>query len=60
MEFTLTFKTNDVLDQIESEWFTKEDYLAAKALAEKYVSWGEYINVHFDTDNEIVTVLKKS
>lgn len=60
MEFTLMFKTNDVLDQIEPEWFTEEEYLAAKDFAEQYVKYGEYINVHFDTNTGIVTVLKKS
>lgn len=84
MKFTVTFKTPDVLDQVESEnmqpcaehlakdeWGDedcnscveaeereqdKRDLM--KACAEKFVKWGEYVTIEFDTDANTATVVK--
>lgn len=51
MKFTLTFKMPDVLNQLTHDFETeKQD--EAKAFAEKYVKYGEYISVEFDTENK--------
>ena len=55
MIFRLSFKTPDVLD------YTLEDYPEyqneIKALAEKFIEYGECISIEFDTDAGTATVI---
>lgn len=55
--FRLCFKTPDVLDLIEDE-VPEEEREAAKAFAEKYVKYGEYITVEFDPEKKTATPLE--
>lgn len=54
MKFTLGFKTPDVTDELDAE-----ELDAGKALLDKYLEYGEYIYVEFDTEAGKVTVLPK-
>jgi len=56
MRFKATFKTPDVLDYA-LEYFEGEDRETAKELAEKYIEYGEYITIVFDTETQTATVL---
>lgn len=47
MKIHLTFKTPDVEDQV-----TPEDLAVAKPLVDKYLEYGEYITVEFDTETK--------
>lgn len=47
MIFSLQFKTPDVIDQLA---MNKTDLQEAKKIVEKYVEYGEYIVVEFNTD----------
>ncbi len=49
-EFTLTFKTPNVLDQDLS--------LEQKEFAEKFVEYGEYITIKFDPVNSEAKAIK--
>lgn len=52
MKFRLTFKTPDVLDQLESQFDSKEDVQDAVLFANNFVEYGEYISIEFDTDTK--------
>jgi len=52
MKFILTFKTPDVEDQLEPEELKK-----VQSMLDKYVEYGEYLYVEFDTDKKTCTVL---
>ena len=54
MKVQLSFKTPDVLDQLED--VEKE---AASDLIDKYLEYEEYIYIEFDTTKKTVTVLEK-
>ncbi len=58
MKFTLTFKTPDVLDQIEQQ-ISYEDEVQEEAtkFARKFMEFSEYIRVEFDTQKGTATVL---
>ena len=58
MKFTLSFKNPDVFDQLH--WDDEEARERAKAFTAKYVKYGEYIAVEFDTEAETATVLRES
>ena len=62
MIFTLTFKTNDVLDQLcysEDKLNDDPELYKAMEFAKKYVKYGEYIHIEFDSEKETVKVLPK-
>ena len=57
MKFTLSFKTPDVLDQLDlSDEISEEDIEEGKALAEKFITYGEYIRIEFDTQTKTAIV----
>jgi hypothetical protein len=56
MVFSLTFKTPDVLQQLDD--VPGDDLLEACLLAEQYVKWQEYVTLVFDTDKQTVIVEK--
>ena len=45
MKIKLSFKCPDVLDQLD-----EEEREASEAMIEKYVQYGEYVYIEFDTD----------
>lgn len=59
MEFTLTFKTNDVLDQVIKRLapLTPMQIREIEEFAEDYIEYGEYIRVEFNTETGTVIVL---
>jgi hypothetical protein len=57
MQFTLTFKTPDVLD-LAFPFRDPEDHKEIKSFAEKFVEYGEYIYIDFDTEAGTATVRK--
>lgn len=54
MVFSLTFKTPDVIDQLA---MNEEDLELAKETVEKFVEYGEYITIQFDTEEQSATVI---
>lgn len=56
MRFKATFKTPDVLDYA-LEYLEGEELAEAKELAEKYVQYGEYVTIEFDTETQTATVV---
>lgn len=58
MKFILTFKTPDVLDQIEMENYSQLEMNAMKPVINKFIEFGEYISVQFDTEEMTATVLE--
>lgn len=61
MIFTLTFKTNDVVDgspaDLSNEAYSEEQREEASALVEKFVRYKEYINIEFNTETKTATVV---
>lgn len=57
MKFTLTFKHPNVIDQIESD-HGEADFEAIKEFLPKYIQWGEYIKIEFDTEADTAQVIK--
>lgn len=47
MKFHLTFKTPDVTDQLEN--MNYDDKKIATEFANKFLEYGEYITIEFDT-----------
>lgn len=60
MTFKLTFKTHDVLDQMDTVFHEHEDDLKEKArkASRQWIKWDEYITVEIDTDKNTCVVLK--
>lgn len=62
MKFRLTFKTNDVVDgspaDMTNEAYSETEREIASTLVDKYVKYGEYITIEFDTINQTATVVK--
>lgn len=56
MKFNLCFKMPDVLDQITSQ--SETELTAALKLARKYIEYGEYVRIEFDTETQTATVSK--
>ncbi len=60
MKFTITFKTPDVLDELDRlEDISEEERSFADELVKRYVEYGEYIRVEFDTETKTAKVLEK-
>lgn len=57
MKFSLTFKTPDVTDQL-NDIEDAEDRAKAESMVEKFLEYGEYITVEFDTESQSATVKK--
>lgn len=70
MKFTVTFKTPDAVESgIEASLVYAEELSEEakdsemdkmKSLANRYVEYGEYVTLEFDTDKNSVTVLPRS
>ncbi len=64
MKIVLTFKTPDVMDVIErafekdEEGNVTEEECKITRFVEKFVKYGEYIRVEFDSDTQEVKVLE--
>ena len=56
MKFQLTFKTPDVLDQL-GEVLEENERDEAAVTAKKYLRYGEYLSVEFDTETQDATVI---
>lgn len=60
-KFTATFKCPDALsDGINQSGLEEKDVEKAYFLAQKFVQYGEYVTIEFDTDKKTATVLKRS
>lgn len=58
MVFVLTFKTPDVLEELEDQFNGEvEDAEQALILAQRFVEHQEYIRIQFDTQTGAATVL---
>ncbi len=58
MKFQLHFKTPDVTDQLKFPGrLTEDEQERAEAVIEKFVNFGEYIHIEFDTETETATVV---
>lgn len=59
MQFVVTFKTPDAVnDAVWDEDMSSEEQEEAVAFCEKYVKYGEMINIEFDTESGTATVLE--
>lgn len=56
MKFTLSFKTPDVLDQLDEDITDLETLRLANQTVKKFVEYGEYITVQFDTETQSAVV----
>lgn len=56
MKFSLTFKTPDVLDQLCEDITDPEAQLLAIQTAKKFIQYGEYLTVEFDTETQSAIV----
>jgi len=54
MKIQLSFKTNDVEDQLSPEELDE-----AKKVIDKFVEFGEYLRVEFDTETGTCVGIKK-
>ena len=60
MKFVITFKTPDVLDDLDRlEDISEEERSFADELVKQYVEYGEYIRIEFDTETKTAKVLGK-
>ncbi len=67
MKIQLTFKTPDVLDQLQRKSYSDQDISddelndeiekAEKILA-KWIKWSEYLTVEFDLENQTAKILE--
>jgi len=58
MKFIVTFKSPDALDT-SLEDYPELDAEKAKEFAEKWIEYGEYIDIEFDTAKGTATVVKR-
>jgi UDP-3-O-[3-hydroxymyristoyl] glucosamine N-acyltransferase len=59
MKFTLSFKSPDVFEQFQyMSNIHPNDHEACKAAAEKYVKYGEYVTIEFDTETGDAKVIR--
>ena len=56
-KYKATFKAQDALDYA-LEYTEGEEREKARDLMRKFVRWGEYVTIEFDTDNHAATVLE--
>lgn len=52
MKFILIFKTPDVLDQLKEQCENEEELEEATRCANLFITYGEYIGIHFDTEKD--------
>lgn len=56
MKFTVLFKTPDAVDY-SIDHLSYEEKVEAKEAAEKFIEYGEYVRIEFDTETKTATVL---
>lgn len=56
MKFTVTFKTPDAVDYAIED-LSEEEREEAKETARKFIEYGEYVRIEFDTETKTATVL---
>lgn len=56
MKFKVTFKTPDAVDYAIED-LSEDEQAEAKETARKFVEYGEYVVVEFDTETQTATVL---
>lgn len=56
MKFTVSFKTPDALDDVLVD-YSHADHQVMREVGEKFIQYGEYLNVEFDTEKQTATVL---
>lgn len=57
MRFCLTFKTPDVIDQIDKEDYSEDEWEQIQDMVSRHVEYGEYVVVEFDTEKDTKMVL---
>jgi len=55
MKFTVTFKSPDAFDTADVD---DEDVDEAKELFDRFVEYGEYVTVEFDTETQTAKVVE--
>ena len=50
MKIQVTFKTPDVLSEVDTTDWARRDKVVFDALVQKYIECDEYITVEFDTE----------
>ncbi len=67
MKIKLTFKTPDVLDQLNTRAYNDNDFIDdetaeqirhTSVLLSKWIKWSEYLTVEFDLENQTAKVLE--
>lgn len=58
MKFRLSFKSPDVLDQIDDLGLNEDDMAQCMKTAQMWLKWNEYIAVEFDTVEITAIVVK--
>ena len=58
MKVKVVFKTPDAADRISSRCNDPDDLDKFQELLDKYVKYGEYITVEFDTETQTVKVVE--
>lgn len=56
MKFTVTFKTPDALDYAIED-LSEDEQEEAKETARKFIEYGEYAVIEFDTETQTATVV---
>lgn len=59
MKFTLSFKTPDVIDQALEDIDEEDQREDIKRVADKFLQYGEYLRVEFDTEAQTATVKER-
>lgn len=62
MKLRVTFKTPDALEYAlkdAAEGTSEEDIIAMEHLTSRFVQYGEYVTIKFDTESGTATVLPK-
>ena len=60
MEIQICFKTNDVVDSLfyDNDNFTQDEQDEIKEKLKKWITWGEYVTLSYDTEKDTLTVMK--
>lgn len=59
MKYRLTFKTPDIQDQVLLDSLEEDEHEKLRALLDKYVSFGEYVNIELDTEAQTAKVVSR-
>lgn len=56
MKFCITFKTPDVLDQIDDDHYPRKEL---ERFLDRWVTYGEYVTIEFDTDAGSARIIER-